>query len=325
MNRRTYGRDLAGGLLLLAVAVLPAVSAADQRSARQKDKTMDDKAGPIILTLTCDKEYVAGFPLIVAVELRNVSSNVFESFRRFGLFNAPGPVAFMLRGNGREWTWAEKPPQMEGEPRGVDFDPGRAWLALQDLSDLHPDIPPGHYQLAASAAFPGQVARSAPVSFEIRAASDKDRTTAERLRAANDLKTPSWRTFVRQNWSTPEASGLSSSARTDVAHHLAYYLYLHRVAYGPTPIAALDPEEPWHFAHSLLESEAAAVRLEILTAAHRPEAAGVEKAILERWPGLAWRVEEIHRGRGLLTQLRTSWGIERSDVPATGPRPYQSR
>jgi hypothetical protein len=144
------------------------------------------------------------------------------------------------------------------------------------------------------------------------------------LRAANDLKTPSWLAFVRENWSIPDLSDLSASARSDLSHHLAYYLYLHRVAYGPTPVAALDPQEPWHFGHGVLESEAAVIRLEILSAEHKSEAVGVEKAVLERWPGLAWRVEEIHRGRGLLTQLRTSWGVERSN-PSTLPRPYGRR
>jgi hypothetical protein len=101
---------------------------------------------------------------------------------------------------------------------------------------------------------------------------------------------------VRENWSTPDLTGLSPAARTDVAHHLAYYLYLHRAAYGPTPVAALDPQEPSRFAHGVLEGEAALLRLEILKAAGKPEAEGIEKAILERWPGLSWRVEEIQRG-----------------------------
>lgn len=317
MNRRARIRDLGAALLLFVFA---AASASGRAS--QKNKIIDDDRGPVSLTLSCDKEYVAGFPLIVAVELRNLETNLFESFRRFGLFAAPGKVAFVLRGAGHEWTWPEKPPQLEGEPTGIDFGPGCVWLALQDLSDLHPDIPPGHYQLSASALFSGMVARSAVVSLEIRAPSEKDRAAANRLRVANDHKTPSWRAFVRENWSTPDLSGLSTAARTDVAHQLAYYLYLHRVAYGPTPIAALDPEEPWKFAHGVLESEAAVVRLEILRAAHRPEADGVQRAILERWPGLSWRVEEINRGDGLLMELRTFWGVERSTPPAGRPRPY---
>lgn len=115
---------------------------------------------------------------------------------------------------------------------------------------------------------------------------------------------------MRENWSTSDVTHLSATARA----HLAYYLYLHRVAYGPLGVAALDPEEPWKFAHGVLESEAALVRLEILRAAHKPEAEGVEKAVLERWPGLAWRVEEIHNNQGMLTVLRTGWGVESSSA-----------
>jgi hypothetical protein len=158
-------------------------------------------------------------------------------------------------------------------------------------------------------------------TFEIRAPSEKDRVAAARLRASNDRKAPSWRAFVRENWSTPDVGDLSGAARA----HLAYYLYLHRVAYGPVSVAALDPQEPWKFAHGVLESEAALARLEILRAAHRPEADGIEKAVLERWPGLTWRVEKIHLGQGLLTVLRTGWGVESSGASRENrPRPYPS-
>ena len=280
---------------------------------------MDDKRGPITLALSCERYYLAGFPLLVAIELHNVTANLFESFEPFGSFNGQGPVEFVLRGNGHEWTWPEKAPRMDGEPSGVDFPPGQVWLALQDLSELHPDLPPGHYTLSASVLFGGGVHPSATASFEIRAPSEKDRAAVARLRAGLERKPFSWRTFVRDNWSTPDVSGLSSGAHA----HLAYYLYLHRVTYGPLTVAALDAEEPRKFGHGVLEGEAALARLEILRAAKKPEADGVEKAVLERWPGLAWRVQEIGQGQGLLTGLRTAWGVEREDVPSDRPRPYQ--
>lgn len=279
---------------------------------------MDANPGPITLTVSCDHEYLAGFPMLVAVELRNVATNLFQPFEPFEFFNGPGPVEFILRGGAREWTWPRRSRSMEGEPNWVEFGPGKAFLALQDLSELHPDIPPGHYELFARARFGGGVAPSATASCQIRAPSEKDRAAATKLRASNKNKEPSWRAFARQNWSTPDTTSLSASARV----HLAYYLYLHRVTYGPVSIAALDPEEPWKFAHGVLESEAALVRLEILRAAHKPEADGVERAVLERWPGLAWRVEELHVNQGLLTVLRTGWGVESWMAPADQPRPY---
>jgi len=102
---------------------------------------MDAQPGPITLTVSCDDEYLAGFPMLVAVELRNVATNLFQPFEPFEFFNGPGPVEFVLRGGGREWTWPRKSRSMEGEPNWVDFGPGKAFLALQDLSELHPEAP----------------------------------------------------------------------------------------------------------------------------------------------------------------------------------------
>jgi hypothetical protein len=305
----------------VAVAVVAAACAHANgaRSARQKGKTMHESESPITLTVAAEPHYLAGFPLLVAVELRNVSPGVHRLLPYFGLFTVPGPVSFKLEGGGHEWTWKEKAPGMEGGPEGVDFGPGKAWWTLQDLGELHPDLPPGHYQLSATVLFPGHAATAAPVPIEIQAASAEDRAIATRLRATNDAGKPSWQAFARENWSTPELDGLSPGAR----QALAYYLYLHRAAYGPRAIAALDPQEPWQLGHGVLEAEAGVLRLEILRAAGKPEAAGIEAAVLERWPGLAWRVEEIQEGGGLLTRLRRTYGVERSSRPVGKPEPYR--
>jgi hypothetical protein len=50
-------------------------------------------------------------------------------------------------------------------------------------------------------------------------------------------------------------------------------------------------------------------------AAKKSEAAGVEAALLERWPGQAWRVENIHGNEGLLTTMRTFHGVGRDAPP----------
>ena len=287
------------------------------RSPR-KERAMSDKPGPITLTVTCQHDYLAGFPFLVSVELRNVSANVFELLPPYTLFNPGGPITLTLRGAGREWTWPAKPRRMEGEPGGIEFRPGSAWLALQDLSELHPDIPAGHYELTATAIFSGDVARSATVAFQIRPASHHDHEIAAKLRAANAAKVSSWRAFVQDNWTTPDTTGLSADARAQ----LAYYLFLHRAAYGPTAVPALDPGAVEKLGRGILEPEAAVLRLEILAAAKRPEAAGITRAVLERWPGLGWRVDEIHSGRGFLTDLRMSYGVEQGDAPKDRPSPY---
>jgi len=87
-------------------------------------------------------------------------------------------------------------------------------------------------------------------------------------------------------------------------------------------VSALDPELPWQFGKGVLEGEAALLRLEILHAASRPEAAGVEAAILERWPGFTWWVEQIRNGHGPLMRLRTGDGVDSIYAPTDKPRPY---
>jgi hypothetical protein len=139
------------------------------------------------------------------------------------------------------------------------------------------------------------------------------------LRVHNDAGRPSWNAFVTNNWARPDTAGLSPNGRT----RLAYHLYLHSVAYGPHSVAKLDPKEPERlFGRGLLEGESALLRLEILHAAGRPEAKGIAAAIVERWPGLSWRVRDIEQGHGLLTVLRTAYGAESPNAPKDKPHPY---
>ena len=304
--------------ILLASCAGRAVFAAAPQGQTKKGKTMDDRPHSFTLKLATDRTYLAGFPIIVEIEVRNVDPNLITAVPFFDLFTVPGPVSFHLVGGGHEWTWEGKLRRSESGSDGIDFGPGRAWLAIQDLGELHSDIPPGHYQLSASILFPGELVQASPVQLEIAPSSREDRAIAARLRATNDREKSSWHAFIRHNWSTPATSGLSAAARA----HLAFYLFLHRVTYGPQPVSALDPELPWQFGKGVLEGEAALLRLEILHAASRPEAAGVEAAILERWPGFTWWVEQIRNGHGPLMRLRTGDGVDSIYAPTDKPRPY---
>jgi hypothetical protein len=305
--------------ILLAACAGRAAPAAASHSKTEKGKTLADRPHSFTLKITTDRTYLAGFPLIVEVEVRNIDPNLITASPFFDLFTVPGPVSLSLVRGGREWTWEGKLRNSESGSDGIDFGPGQAWLAIQDLSELHPDIPPGHYQLSASILFPGELVKASPVELEIATVSKEDKAIASRLRTTNDREKSSWHAFVRHNWSTPATSGLSAVARA----HLAFYLFLHRVTYGPQPVSALNSELPWQFGKGVLEGEAALLRLEILHAARRPEAAGVEAAILERWPGFAWWVGQIRNGHGPLRRLRTGDGVESIDAPTDKPRPYQ--
>jgi hypothetical protein len=307
-------------LAVLGVAplVLPASHAAAPHGVGEARNATDAKPHDYELRLLCDRTYLAGFPLIVGVEVKNVSTNRHTLIRYIDLFSATGPVFFTLRGRGHEWTWPTKSHSNDDDSGQEPFRPGDTWQALQDLSNLHPDIPAGHYELSASLLFPGEMVEAKPVRIQIRRSSQADHAIAAKLRTGG-RHPAGWNTFVLDNWSTPAAVGLSRPARAA----LAYYLFLHRAIYGPQGIAALDPEAPRHFAHGILEGEASVIRLEILHAAQRPEAAGLQKAILERWPGIAWRVKDIAEGGGMLKDLRRTYGAESSYGRRHQPGPYE--
>jgi len=280
---------------------------------------MDDPTPAYQLSLACEGSYDAGLPFLVAVELANVSPNQVDLLPFFDLFTSPCPVSFVLRGDGREWSWTGKFPRRDDEPTGLSFGPGSRWPALVDLSERHPELPPGQYSLAAEVLFSGTLARSEPSLVEIRELPESDREPVARLRSPQG-EASSWRAFLTSNWGTPDTNGLSEQARRGLALHT----YLHQVAYGPLPIAALDPAGPHRFAHGILESWTTLLRLEILLAAGRPEAEGIELALLERWPALAWWVAQVHAGSGVLRRLRILYGAESEYAPADQPRPYQT-
>jgi hypothetical protein len=289
------------------------------RELKNGAKKMNGVNHGLAVSVECDRSYDAGFPILVSVEVRNVDHGTFLTFEPIDLFDVPGPVSFTLTsGDGHEWSWPSASHQEEEPPSGMPFRPGEAWRSLYDLSEINFEVPPGHYKLVAEFALAGGYGISKPVPIEILRSDVHDHAIAKRLRASNDKHEPSWISFVTENWSTPNTAGLSEKAR----ERLAYYLYLHRAAYGPIPIAKLDPTEPERlFGTGLLESEAALLRLEILHAAKQPEANGIAAAIRERWPGLAWRLRDIKQGHGLLTVLRRD-GLHSIYAPKNKPRPY---
>jgi hypothetical protein len=304
--------------LLAAASLTWATQTAAKPDRLEKANTMDEIKHNFTLSLHAEKSYLTGFPFIVAVEVRNVSQNLHDLLPYFDLLTDPGGARFSLRGEGRELSWRARSKVLDDEPEGMEFKPGQAWFGLQDLSNQQPEIPPGHYQLTASMTFPGERVESAPVSVEVIASSKTDHAIVTRLRSTNDDNVPSWRAFIESNWSTPDTHGLSAEG----LRKLGLYLYLHEVAYGPRPIAALDPEQPWKFGRGVLESEAALYRLEILLAAKKPQADGVAAAILERWPARALSVEDVRKGFGLLKRIRTACGAESPYAPKDKPRPY---
>ena len=194
------------------------------------------------------------------------------------------------------------------------------WLALQDLSELHPNLPPGRYTLTASILLLGQRARAAPATVHIKPLARSDRPVIDRLRPKNDHHRPSWVSFLTENWKAPDIAKLSAKAR----QHLAFHLFLHRAAYGPLPPAKLDPDATKAFAHGIFAGWAALIRLEILRAAGRPEAEGLESDLRKHSPEFTWWIDQVRAGAGLLTRYRRLYGVESPYAPTDGPRPYSA-
>jgi hypothetical protein len=307
---RLEGRCALAALTLLTLGL---AVAADVRAA---PKGVPEYA----LKLRCAPSYLAGLPLVVAVELRN-QGDALDVIPFFDLVTTPSPVAFELSGQGRTWRWPEQNRRARVEGGGIEFNPDTRWVALQDLSELHPDIPPGRYQLAASIMLPGRRVRSAPATVLIKPLAPGDRPIINRLRPKNDHDRPSWVVFLTENWRTPDVSGLSAEAR----QQLAFHLFLHRAAYGATPPAKLDPDAPKAFAHDILAGWAELSRLEILLAAGRPEAAALESDLRKRSPEFTWWVDQVRAGAGLIARFRALYGAGSEYAPKGRPLPYAEK
>ena len=80
-------------LVAVIVTIGIAISASYSVGARaslKKGKTMEERPHPLMVTLHGGRTYLAGFPIIVAVEVHNVSEQDFEPLPFFDLFTVPG-------------------------------------------------------------------------------------------------------------------------------------------------------------------------------------------------------------------------------------------
>jgi hypothetical protein len=276
---------------------------------------------PILaLSLEMDPKALCGLPLLVAVTARNVSGTVaLTRFPPLQLLDPRPRIAFVLHGpEGSEEIWSAPSARGgEGPPEGVSLWPGAARRALVGLDGRWPELAPGRYRLRASVVTAGCVVESPPVSFEVGAVPEEERRFLRQLRQADPLGRGTWLAFARAYPREPALSGLSIPA----LEALAYHRFLHRAAFGPEPLSRIDPARMIAFDRGILAPEAAALRVELHAAAGR-DARPESEAIRERWPGLAWRLDDIAAGRGRLTLLREFEGVESPDWPPRAPSPY---
>ena len=257
-------------------------------------------------------EYVAGFPLPIALTLTNATSttgvNDVPGWSPWDLGRAQLTITFADGGGKRHEIALPRP---VGDPMGDHYGPGQARRMLFDLSLVEGRPPPGSYSLRVTFAHRGQSATSNEARFVLHAPDHDDAAAATRLSHGAP-----WSEFVAANWHTITVPHLSAAAR----HQLALHLFVQRSVYGPEKLA--DQPLTWlePLGHGLFAPEAELYRIELLAARHDPHARAISEALTAHTPGLRDAAAAALAGQGELGFLRHSSGAERGDPP--GPIPY---
>jgi hypothetical protein len=230
----------------------------------------------------------------------------------FGLLSQSGPLGFVfISEQGKKIILPASPPVHfeDRPPRGFELAAGEDRLMLFDISVFNAELEPGRYRLCVTYEDGAHKSEASPVQIQLLVPPAAVREEADRLRRENDEEEPSWVHFIRSNWRTVRDGELSEQTRDALALHL----FLHRAIYRPAKVGDLELNRLDTFAKGFLESEAAVLRLEILTArGELSRAAATQTDILKKWPGLKWRVHGISRGAGLLTLWRNAYGAEQT-------------
>lgn len=272
------------------------------------DSEPPDEAAPPI-ELVAEPEYWLGFPMIVQVTVQNRSaSRSWYALPSCRLLRAPGPVAFRFHGPADQVVElpAASTRAGEGPAQGFDLEPGQSRTMLFDVSELEPDLTAGTWRLQGVYTTRNGTSTSPPVSLTLVAPGRDDAAGAARLRGANGSGEASWSRFLDQGLEDLPEVELSAPAW----RHLAFHEAVHRVVQGRTRLAEVDPATFDGFDETALAGEAALLRLEVLEARQDPAAASLRAQVTARWPGLAWRLEELTAGRGFLGELRRRAGKE---------------
>lgn len=263
---------------------------------------------------------VLGAPILVAVTVTNPRpERTYLALPPVEWFAVPPPVEFRLvpaeagaDDDDAIVLPAREVQLREGPPRGMLLGPGQSHRALVDLSELAPPLHAGRWRLGARYfAFPLPPTAAPEVELEvIEPATEASAKALAGLRARHQDREPSWNAVLLQNERTiedEELADLDAQSRAAVALHL----WLHRAAYGPTPVAGLDPGALAGLGVGPLEGEVAVLVHELLAARGDPGAPALASAVVARWPGLAWRIEDDLAGQGLVQMLRAVVGAER--------------
>jgi hypothetical protein len=279
------------------------------------------------IAIKAEAEYVLGFPVLIAVILRNETADTdYLDLPELGVLFPIDSVAVEIEavGGGPAVLLGPSFEFREQALFRTELMAGAGTRMLIDLSQFGQPFKPGRYTLKLSIFERARVSRtSSPVNVEFLEPSAPERAEAARLRrlglSANAVDSGSWRPFLTSNWNTVS---VSPSVGAIASRQLALHLALHRAAYGPEPLALIPVDTFRKLQGAVLSAEAALLEYEIV-AAHgdRVEIDRVRSGILGAWPDLRLRLAAIDRGEGLLRTLRTGYGVERAR-PLPGTRPY---
>lgn len=299
--RRRWSRAVT---FLFALAAGGPVAARDSAATPDEGQPMHDR---LAVTVDAFPDYLIGLPALIGIEVRNVSPrSTFYGFQPFGLFIGPGSVQLVLTdARGERLELANQSPRDTGEGglRGRALEPGDAYWALVDVEDAVRELTPGRCRIEAILHIGPVRVPSAPIDVVLHALDREKEEDAHVAVLRRVTQATTWLDMVRYTTEPPDVSRLSKRARD----RLALYLFLRQAVHGDAPIAALDPDATAAFADGPLAPEAGALRLEILQAASRGDARALEESLRARWPGLAWRLDDIAAGSGTLQRLRDEY------------------
>lgn len=258
-------------------------------------------ASDLRIELASARALVAGFPLWIAITVRNAARHLTETnlppIPRLGSIN----VGITVRGTDFVVEVPSFDPSVRhGAPPGYALASGEARTFLVDLAETCPNLPAGEHGLEV--VLPGERATGS-LALRISPPTEDERDLAARVCGKDgwlhamvfDLREPDIR------WST-------LSARTRAP--LSMYALLRRATWAErlsdVPLAMLSGFT------DLFEGEAAVLAYEIARAGKDPRAPALRRDAAARFPDLVWRLDETDHILGLLARLRElrelTWG-----------------